>query len=129
MSDKGKRNMRVAVVGPCGAGKSTLVRRLRALGYDVREPCQEHSGVPDMWRRLSRPDLLIYLDADVATINRRLGRTDWTAEDLSRIQRRLAHARAHCDLYLATDALSADEVLARAVAFLEKRSGRAKGST
>ncbi len=122
----GSRNMRVAVVGPCGAGKSTLARRLRALGYEVREPCQEHSGVPDMWRRLSRPDVLIYLDAEVTTINQRLGRADWTAEDLGRIRRRLVHAREHCDLYLPTDGLSADEVLARAVAFLEKRGARAK---
>lgn len=119
--------MRIAVVGPCGAGKSALAGRLRALGYEVREPCQEHSGVPDMWQRLSRPDLLIYLDAGAATINRRLGRTDWTDEDLARLRGRLAHARRHCDLYLITDLLSVDEVVARVVAFLEERGDGSMG--
>jgi len=114
--------VRIAVVGPCGAGKTTLARKLRALGYDAREPCQEHSGVPDMWKRLSHPDVLIYLDADVATINRRLGCTGWTEQEVERLRQRLTHARQHCDLYLATDLLSPDEVLARVVAFVEEWS-------
>jgi hypothetical protein len=54
--------LRVAVVGPCASGKSTLTAALRAAGYEARQPAQEHSYVPDMWRRLVDPDVLIYLD-------------------------------------------------------------------
>ncbi|MBP9503378.1 MAG: hypothetical protein KBF17_14555, partial [Candidatus Promineofilum sp.] len=48
--------LRVAVVGPCASGKSTLVAALRAAGYDARHPAQEHSFVKDMWRRRVDPD-------------------------------------------------------------------------
>ncbi|MBK7217144.1 MAG: hypothetical protein IPH95_08855 [Candidatus Promineofilum sp.] len=54
--------LRIAVVGPCASGKSTLTAALRAAGYEARMPAQEHSYVPDMWRRLVDPDVLIYLD-------------------------------------------------------------------
>ncbi len=54
--------MLIGVVGPCGAGKSSLVAGLKAEGFLVRHIAQEHSYVPDMWKRLSNPDILIYLD-------------------------------------------------------------------
>ena len=52
----------IGVVGPCAAGKTTLVAALREMGYNVRHIAQEHSYVPYMWQRLAKPDLLIYLD-------------------------------------------------------------------
>jgi len=55
--------MRIAVVGPCASGKTALVERLRKLGYEAHECVQEHSYVPTMWQKISRPDVLIYLDA------------------------------------------------------------------
>lgn len=112
---------RIAVVGPCGSGKSVLVLHLRALGYDVREPAQEHSAVPDMWQRIAKPDVLIYLDAGLSTIARRR-RIDWGQEYLSQLHRRLAHARRHADLYLPTDGLTAEQVFQRVRAFLEGSS-------
>jgi guanylate kinase len=36
----------VIVVGPCAAGKSSLVARLRAAGVRARSVSQEHSYVP-----------------------------------------------------------------------------------
>ncbi len=108
---------RVAVVGPDAAGKSELVQRLRALGYDARHCAQEHSYVRDMWRRLSRPDFLIYLDAQLETIARRRD-IDWGQERLDQLNARLAHARAHCDLYLPTDDLELPEVVERVCAVL-----------
>jgi chloramphenicol 3-O-phosphotransferase len=66
--------------------------------------------VPDMWRRLSRPDFLVFLDARLETIARRRA-IDWGQAYLDKLQTRLAHARAHCDLYLPTDDLSQDEVV------------------
>jgi guanylate kinase len=108
---------RVVVVGPDAAGKSELVRRLRALGYNARSCAQEHSYVRDMWRRLARPDFLIYLDAQLETIARRRA-IDWGQERLDELNARLAHARAQCDLYLATDDLEPHEVVERACAAL-----------
>jgi hypothetical protein len=109
--------LRVVVVGPDAAGKSELVRRLQALGYNARSCAQEHSYVRDMWRRLSRPDFLIYLDARLETIARRRA-IDWGQERLDELNARLAHARAHCDLYLPTDDLEPPEVVERVCAAL-----------
>ncbi|MGD9100048.1 MAG: hypothetical protein PVF45_06175 [Anaerolineae bacterium] len=108
---------RVVAVGPDAAGKSTLVARLRPLGYNARSCGQDHSMVPDMWRRLSRPDFLVFLDARLETIARRRA-IDWGQEYLDKLQTRLAHARAHCDLYLPTDDLSPAEVVERVRAAL-----------
>jgi len=113
--------MRVVLVGICGSGKTTLAQGLRKLGYEVRECGQEHSEVPHMWQVISRPDVLIYLDAGEEVISRRGERhylQGWVEEE----RRRLAHARAHCDFYVMTDDLTPAEVLARAATFLEHRT-------
>ena len=109
--------MIVAVVGPCAAGKSTLVAALRAAGYTVRHVAQEHSYVPDMWRRLAKPDVLIYLDATLDTISQRQ-QVDWKQKWLDVQVGRLGHARQHCDLYLATDGLTPEEIQAQVIAYL-----------
>jgi adenylate kinase family enzyme len=51
----------VGVVGPCGSGKSTLIAALEAQGYPCRHIAQEHSYVKDMWKRITNPDVLIFL--------------------------------------------------------------------
>ncbi len=104
-----KSGPRIVVVGPDAAGKSTLVARLTALGYNARSCAQDHSYVPDMWRRLSQPAFLVFLDATLETIARRRV-IHWGQERLDALQVRLAHARAHCDLYLPTDDLTPGQV-------------------
>ncbi|MCX7671192.1 MAG: hypothetical protein N2439_14125 [Anaerolineae bacterium] len=101
----------IAVVGVCAAGKSTLVEGLRAHGWNARQVAQEHSYVPDMWRRITRPDILIYLDAELATVQHRRRDASFDAALLAEERRRLRHARQHCDIYLPTDALTPEEVL------------------
>lgn len=71
-----------------------------------------------MWQRIAPADVLIALDVSLETIRLRVARSDWTADVLRTQQKRLAHARAHADLVIVTDDLTADQVLARAVAFL-----------
>jgi len=115
----------IAVVGPCAAGKSSLVRRLKALGYNARSVAQDHSYVPDMWRRITDPDLLIYLDIELNTIVHRR-RISWGERYLADEHHRLRHARQHCDLYLSTDDLTEEEVLERVVGFLEGASPNVK---
>ena len=108
---------RVAVVGVCGSGKSTLVQALVGQGYDARSCAQEHSYVPDMWQRLSRPHALIYLDASETTIRARL-RSSISNEEIRAQRERLAHARSHCGLYLPTDSLSAADVAMQVITWL-----------
>src|SRR5512143_1226118 len=104
--------MLIGIVGPCAAGKTTLANALNAVGYTARDCAQEHSHVQTMWQRITRPDLLIYLDASLPTIHRRLD-VDWEQAYLDEMHRRLTHARAHAHLYIDTDSLTRDQVLSR----------------
>jgi deoxyadenosine/deoxycytidine kinase len=108
----------IGVVGPCGSGKSTLITGLERNGYPCRHIAQEHSHVQAMWQIISRPDLLIFLDASfpVSTARRRL---DWQEKDYLEQRRRLAHAREHAHLIIETDDLRPDQVLQEALHFLE----------
>ena len=110
----------IGIVGPCGAGKSTLEGGLKREGYRARAVVQEHSYVPDMWQRLTKPDLLIFLQASRSACAARRHFT-WTEAEWQEQQRRLRHAREHADLYLDTDALDAQEVLSEVVDFLRSR--------
>jgi deoxyadenosine/deoxycytidine kinase len=113
----------IGVVGPCGAGKTTLTSALARLGYRTRHIAQEHSYVKDMWQRLTNPDLLVFLDASWSTTCERR-KLDWTETEWQEQQHRLRHARANADLYLESDHLSAEEVLNRVVEFLSKKINR-----
>jgi deoxyadenosine/deoxycytidine kinase len=107
----------IGVVGVCASGKSTLVKGLEARGYRTRHIAQEHSYVKDMWKRITNPDLLIYLDVSYpTTIQRR--NLNWTEADYAEEQRRLLHAREHADLYVNTDPLSIEEVLEQVIRFI-----------
>ena len=108
---------KIVVVGPCAAGKTTLVSALRALGYDARVSGQEHSEIPTLWR-LSHPDVLIVLDVDIAAVRDRRG-GQWP-EWLHDLQvRRLDAASKAADLAIDTSALRAQAVVDRVVAYLE----------
>jgi len=109
----------IGVVGPCGAGKSTLILALEARGYSCRHIAQEHSYVKDMWQRISHPDVLIFLQASypISTARRKL---NWLENDHAEQQRRLAHAHAHADLIVDTDPLTAEQVLGQVLTFLKE---------
>lgn len=107
----------IAIVGPCSSGKSTLVRELRARGYNAREVVQEHSFTPTMWQRITQPDLLIYLDVSWQVARQRRP-TDAKPVWWDELARRLRHARQHADLYVHTDELTPGEVLERVMTFL-----------
>ena len=113
--------LRVAVVGPCAAGKSTLVKALREAGYEARHPAQEHSYVPDMWLRLVDPDVLIYLDVTYEALLARRP-TCGEQEYLEREKARLAHAREHADLVVDTSGTEAIEVQDKVLVFLAQLS-------
>jgi hypothetical protein len=120
MTREERLTLRVAVVGACASGKSVLVSALRAVGYEARHVAQEHSYVPAMWQRVSRPDVLIYLDVDYQTIMARRPSFPFSEVDLAEQNRRLAHARQHCDLYLDTSGLTPAEIQQQSLSFLEE---------
>lgn len=74
-----------------------------------------------MWQRMAPADWLIFLDVTLATIRARSPRADWSEELYTQQQQRLAHARLHCDVMINTDDLTPEEVLAKAVEFLDAR--------
>ena len=111
---------RVTIVGPCAAGKTTLVARLREQGLDAYAVAQEHSGVAYLWQ-LAEPDLLIFLDVDLATTAARRKR-EWPADLYATQHERLAHARRHADLYLDSSTIGADEVAKQVAEFVAART-------
>jgi thymidylate kinase len=108
----------IGVVGPCSAGKTTLIRGLKARGYTARHIAQEHSFVPDMWKRISNPDILIYLDVsyEVSMQRRKL---DLSEREFEIQLERLSHARQNADFFLNTDQENPEEVLNKVLIFLE----------
>jgi len=107
----------IGVVGPCGSGKTTLVKELNKLGYMAKQISQEHSYVPDMWKKLSNPDVLIYLDVSyVNTVIRK--NINWTEKEFKIQGARLKHAYNNADLVICTDKLSINGVLFRVLEFV-----------
>lgn len=108
----------IGIVGPCGAGKTTLAHGLKERGYKAHPIAQEHSFVPAMWQDLSKPDVLIFLQASHQVCAQRK-RMVWTEAEWREQQDRLSHARLRADYSLNTDTLSIPEVLQAVMAFLE----------
>jgi guanylate kinase len=108
----------IGVVGPCGAGKSTLVAGLEEKGYFCRHIAQEHSYVQAMWQKIAKPDVLIFLDASfaVSTARRSL---NWQKKDHEEQYRRLSHARQHAHAVIDTDGLTPEQVLEKALNYLK----------
>lgn len=111
----------IAIVGVCAAGKSTLAAGLRSRGYNARGVLQEHSYVQTMWQKITRPDVLIYLDASLENVRRRRNDPGFPADLYEQELIRLRHARAHCHLYINTDDLTPAEVLAAAADGLSRQ--------
>ena len=107
----------IGIVGPCKSGKTEIREELIRRGYQVREIAQEHSFVPDMWKRIANPDILIYLDVSYLQACAR-GQLDWNEQDYENQLQRLSHARGHADIYIQTDDLTPEEVLEKITPYL-----------
>ena len=74
--------------------------------------------VPALWRHLE-PDLLVYLDVEYGTVCRRR-RISWGPGRLEAQKAALAPARRAAGLYVPTDGLMVDQVVARILQELER---------
>lgn len=100
-----RKDLKIGVVGPCAAGKTTLINGLLDNGHNAKQIAQEHSYVQDMWEQLTHPDILIYLTVSYSyTMKRR--NLNWSIQEYNTQVDRLKHAREHADIYINTDALS-----------------------
>lgn len=114
------KDLTIGVVGPCAAGKTTLINNLKKQGYHARQIAQEHSYVQDMWARISKPSLLIYLDVSYEnSINRK--RLNWSRKEYQTQIERLYHARKNADIYIDTNNINSDEVFSTTVERLNKQ--------
>lgn len=112
-----RKNLKIGIVGPCAAGKTTLINGLLDHGYNAKQIAQEHSYVQDMWERMTHPDILLYLDVSYSyTIKRR--NLNWSIQEYNTQVDRLRHAREHAELIINTDSLSPQEVLDQVMKFL-----------
>jgi deoxyadenosine/deoxycytidine kinase len=109
---------RIAIVGPCASGKTTLAEGLHRHGYYARQIAQEHSFVPDMWQVMTKPDVLIFLDASYPVCTERKS-LNWLPREYEEQQHRLRHARRNCDVYQLTDGMTPDAVLKAVLTALE----------
>jgi guanylate kinase len=119
---RGKQPPLIGIVGPCGAGKTTLAEGLLGDGWRARAIAQEHSFVKDMWQRLSNPDILVFLQASCSVGGERR-KLDWNESEWEEQQRRLIHARQYADFFLDTDFLTINDVLNKVLEFLQDRGG------
>ena len=109
--------MKIAIVGICASGKTTLVRGLREAGYDAYNVAQEHSCIHDFWNK-HHPDVLVMIDATLAAIHKRRV-VYWGQDRIDMQHERLADARKHADLYIQTDAHDAEAVKNKVIYFLK----------
>lgn len=110
----------IGVVGPCGAGKSTLIAGLEKHGFRCRHIAQEHSYAKQMWKIITKPDILIFLECSYqnSTLRRKL---NWQPTDHEEQLRRLSHAFENADLIIDTNTADESLILAQALDYLKKR--------
>jgi len=101
---------KIAVVGHCAAGKSTVVNLLRVRGHDAVAVAQEHSAIRDLWNH-QNPDVVLYLAVSLEELRRRKNNPAWPGWIFETQEARLKHARAHASLEVDTDIHDANAVV------------------
>ena len=76
------------------------------------------SYVPDMWRRIHPPDILVYLDASYETVTARRPGSLMNPRLYEQMLQQVKHAREHADLIIATDAKDEEGVFVEAASYL-----------
>jgi len=110
----------VVVIGPCAAGKTTLVSRLIEEGISAVSPAQEHTLIPDLYRHRGE-GMVVYLDVSFEEAARRRD-IDWGPERLQEQKDFMDSSRRAADVYILTDDLSPDEIAERVLRAVRNRS-------
>jgi gluconate kinase len=110
---------KIAVVGGCGSGKTTIVRELQTRGYEAYVVGQEHSAVRDLWNR-RHPDTMIFLDVTLDAVRQRRG-PSWPEWLFNAQQRRLEHASQNADIHVNTADLTVSQTVQEIVRLLDQR--------
>jgi hypothetical protein len=79
-----------------------------------------------MWQRLTKPDLLVFLDASYETCTRRR-QLNWDRWEYEEQLRRLDHASTRANLHVETDRLTPGEVQRAVLSGLGLEPGRPTG--
>jgi len=111
-----KEDLNILIVGICASGKSSVVERLKDLGFNAKTCAQEHSYSKSLWTRLN-PDVLVVLDCSYETIKERRN-VGWGVERIKIQKERLQGALQNCDLYLKTDNLTIEETIEKIIDYL-----------
>ena len=111
------KNLVIGIVGPCKSGKTVLKRNLQHLGCTIRHIAQEHSYVPDMWKKIVNPDILVFLDVSFETTLQRSSLA-WNLREYEEQLRRLKHAKENADLVIQTDALTPEQIKEIVIKFI-----------
>jgi len=99
----------IGIVGVCASGKTSCIAKLTSMGHQCRHIAQEHSYVQTMWKQLTDPDLLVYLEVSYPqTLIRR--NLNWTEAEYNEQLKRLENARKNADIRINTDELSVNEI-------------------
>ena len=118
MDEPPSKRVLIGIVGPCGAGKSTLTENLEKRGYRCRHIAQEHSYVSAMWRIITKPAVLIYLNVSFSVSTART-KLNWQEKDYNEQLHRLSHAREHANIIIETDNLTPEQVLQKVLDYLK----------
>lgn len=83
--------------------------------------------MPTMWQKITKPDILIFLEASfpISTARRRL---TWQKQDHDEQYRRLSHAHQHASIVIDTDELSPEQVLKKALDYLQSAANDQKAA-
>ncbi len=108
----------IGLVGVCASGKSTLITELKSYGLNCRHIAQEHSYVPDMWLRLTHPDILVYLEVSYPNTLARKN-LNWTLAEYEEQLFRLRHAREHANLVIDTNRFTPKEIALQILKFID----------
>ena len=100
----------IGIVGVCASGKSTLINGLSRLGYSCRHIAQEHSYVQNMWKRVTNPDILIYLETSYSSTIRRKN-LNWTENEYNEQIQRLSNAKAEAQIIINTDLFTPEKLI------------------
>ena len=94
----------------CASGKSTLIRLLTDRGYRCRHIAQEHSYVQNMWKRLTNPDILIFLEVSYTkTLTRK--KLNWTIDEYNLQLQRLGNAYENADIRILTENITPGQLI------------------